>query len=351
MFARNLRFFTAGVSLSFLALLTIQCSDEKNEKEAAPSGSAAQEARDADSPASAAEDPEFAGEIFGVPVPVGNYYFAKRVHDTFHHPEEAGMNPEEKEKFVWHNLVLHFEAAKRKIEPTEVEMAQWIDSVFTALDLPIRPSENPEEYKKWVEETMKATPQLFENQMRYLATIEKIKREMVKEMQVEVSEEEMHEEYLNIENHVGGDYLIFETREEAAAFHGAHSTPEAWEKFKEENPDKIKPFHLITLQAIIDLWSVPKDQINEFHSLSVNTVGKPLPFGNQWGVFRLLEKKEGDISNFDEGKNEEYRLRVESKKKYQARDEWVEKIYHDAQVKVFIKPEVPAAETPENAPH
>lgn len=306
----------------------------------APAGEKAPEAAEFQP---SADEPEFAGEMFGTPVPAGNYYFAKRVHSIFQTPEEIKMTPEEKERLIWHNLALSFEAYRRKIEVTPEEFSQWVDSVLAALNLPFTRTKDPEAYRKWCEEELKESVEVFENQMRYLASIEKLKREIVKEMEVTVSEEEIQEDFLNVENHVGGEYQIFATREEAQAFYEAHRQKKKWEKYKKENPDKIKPFHPITLQAIIDLWGVPKDVIYRFHALEEGEVGEPMPFGTQWGVFRLTEKRTGDLNLLPE-RREQSLKRVESRKKYEAAKKWVDDLYENAQIKVWIKPEpVPEA--------
>lgn len=324
---RALNFFYASLMVACALVLT-QC--QKNNPTPKPEkGSEA---------ATASTSMELAGTVFNAPVPVGNYYFAKRVHSTFQTPEERKMTPEQLEKNIWHNLVLSYEAAQRKIEVTDSEFSEWVDSVLTALDLKFSRTKDPEKYKAWIEDTLKGTVELFENQMRYLANIEKLKREMINEMQVVASEDEMKADYMNTENHVGGEYTLFETKKEADDFYEAYRDQAKWEDYKSKNTDKVKPFMLITLQAIIDLWGVPHDQIYEFHAMELGTVGKPLPFGTQWGVFRLKEKRTGDMAGF-EAQKDKLKQRVEARKKYQARDEWIEELDKRANVQVLIKPE------------
>jgi hypothetical protein len=252
------------------------------------------------------------------------------------------MTPEQMEKHIWHNLVLSFEASRRQIELTPEEFDQWVDSVLQVLELPFTRTQEPEKYKAWVQDTLKQSVELFENQMRYLAQIEKLKREMIKEMQVTVTEEEMIEDFMSVGNHVGGEFLLFKTKEEADDFYQKHRDAAAWESYKSENSDKIRPFHPITVQAIVDLWGVPRQQINAFHALPIGTVGEPMPFGADWGVFRLLEKRTGEMANFEK-ERENVKKRVEIRKQYQARDAWVDNLDERAQIKVFVKPESASA--------
>lgn len=328
MFSRSAFNILHGTAMIGMVLVLIQCGPKPQESKTA-SPAAAQPA----APAT-----ELAGQIFDVPVPMGNYYFAKRVHGMFQTPEERAMTPEQMEQHIWHNLVLSFEASRRQIEVTEEEFSQWVDSVLSVLELKFTRTANPDEYKKWIEETLKQSVELFENQMRYLATIEKLKREIVKEMQVTVTEEEMRQDYLNTENHVGGEYLLFDTQAEADAFYESNKDIAKWESYKAANPDKVKPFMLITVQAIVDLWGVPQAQIDEFHAMPIGQVGKPLPFGKQIGVFRLLDKRTGDFSNY-ETKKENLQKRVEARKKYQAGQDWIKNIDREANIQVWVKPE------------
>jgi len=298
---------------------------------------------------SAAQTPlaegEIAGEIFGIPIPMSNYYFAKRVHLTFKDDEAVKFTPQQMEDCIFQNLIYSYEANKRGIKVTDEEMDQWIDSVLQAVNVKIEHKKDPEAYKKWITESLKEEVILFENQMRYLAEIEKLKREMVKEMKVEVSEDEMLEDFMNIQNHVGGEYTLFETKEEAETFYEKYKNQLDWEAMKKEKPDLVKPFSLITIQAIIDLWGVPKEEINAFHQLALGSVGKPLPFGRKWGVFRLLEERTGKPEDYN-AKKEDNRKRVEIRKQYKARDQWLKDIIKEANLKVFVKPD----EIPMTAP-
>lgn len=284
--------------------------------------------------------PQVAGEIFGSPISIENYLFARRVHTTFKDPTDEKLTPQEMDQKIFENLIYSYEAFQRNIQVTDEELDQWIDSVLAALNLTFKRKENPQEYETWATEQLKGTVELFENQMKYMAQIEKFRREMVKEMKVQVNEDELKEDFLNVQDHVGGEYTLFDTKSEAEDFYAQYQTKKNWEKLKKEKPDLIKPFSMITLQAIIDLWGVPEEQIREFHAMELETVGKPLPFGTKWGVFRLLDKRTGDFKDFDENKRKESQMRVESRKKVAARDQWMKDLIKNANLKIFITPEM-----------
>jgi len=62
---------------------------------------------------------------------------------------------------------------------------------------------------------------------------------------------------------------------------------------------------VLTLQAIVDLWGVPKEVIEDFHAQELGTVYQPMPFGRKWGVFRLLDKRTGTMDKFEGVKKDE----------------------------------------------
>ncbi|MBN1587249.1 MAG: hypothetical protein JW937_07455 [Candidatus Omnitrophica bacterium] len=278
------------------------------------------------------------GEIFGEPVPLGNYYFAKRVHYHFPRPGEQSQDPEKLEETVWENLILHFEATQRGLPITDQEFEERINKVLKDQNQSFT-RKDTEQYAAWVKETLGYDVALFENQMQYMLLVDKLKDEIRNSMQVTVSEEEMHQEFIDQRHHVGGEYVLFDTREEAEEFYQKYKKEADWEKAKTKDEEFCKNFSMITLQAIMDLWSVPRETIFAFHALDEGSVGPPMPFGTaKWGVFRLMEKRTGDLNDFPP-KREEYFQRIERRKKYQALDEWVKNLKEQSKLKVFINPD------------
>ena len=63
-----------------------------------------------------------AGEIFGMPVSLNNYYFAKRVAYTFASRWELHQTKEQREQQIWDDLILSYEAFRRDIHATDDEV-------------------------------------------------------------------------------------------------------------------------------------------------------------------------------------------------------------------------------------
>lgn len=276
-----------------------------------------------------------AGEFFGVPVSLDNYHFAKRVAYTFQRPWESGRTPEETEEAIWENLILSYEAYRRNLEVTDEELDEWIGKFLKGQEVAFVHTEEPETYARWVKETLNADIPFFENQMRYLYQIEKLKRTVRESFEPEVTEEEMRQEFLNEKHHVGGEFAVFETREEAEAFYQKMKDPERWETRKKKEPGLIRPFSIITLEAIIDLWGMSKEEAYELHALDVGEVSRPLPFGRKFGVYHLLDKRTGDLKDFP-GEREAYRRQLTLKKQYEALKAWIADLKERADLKVFV---------------
>lgn len=280
-----------------------------------------------------------AGEIFGVPVSIGNYLFAKRVAYTFPSPwGAADLPPEGREPVIWENLILHYEAFRRGITVTEEELNAAVDHFLKDQGQPFSRRGDADAYRRWVSETLSEEAELFENQIRYLVQIRKLKHQVLQQQRVTVTETEMQQGFLNDQHHVGGELVGLDTKEAADAFYQAVKGPNGWDAMKDRGTYQVRLVSPMTLSAIFDLWGVPKDQIHAFHAMRPGSIGSPMPFGKKWGVFRLLEKRTGDLKDFP-AERDVYSRKVEMKKKHHALTQWVEELKSSARLKTLVRPE------------
>ncbi len=278
-----------------------------------------------------------AGEIFGMPVSMGNYGFAKRVAYMFPRPWGASDLPEaQRSDIIWESLILHYESFRRGITSNDEQLEKMINELLKSQELTFTRASDPAAYRKWVTETLKEDVELFENQIRYLIQIQTLRDKALEEQRPSPpTEAEMQQEFLNEKHHVGGEMVTFETKDQAQAFYDQVKEPGRWETMKSEGKHTVRPVGLMTLEAYMDLWSIPKDQIYAFHGLEIGTVGPPMPFGKQWCVYRLLDKRTGDLKDFPK-ERESYVKQLESKKKYEARQHWIEQLKASAKLKVLL---------------
>ena len=275
-----------------------------------------------------------AGLIFGVPVSVENYYFAKQVAYMFPRPWEEGLSPEDRERVIWESLILHYESFRRGLSVSEEELEQWINQVLKEQGQSFKRSQDPAAYAAWVKDKVQEDVALFENQMRYLFQIDKLNNEMRQSLPVTVTEEEMRQEFLNEQNHVGGEMVTFDTREEAQAFYERVKEPSAWEAMKAGGEVQVRPVSLMTLEAYMDLWGIEKEPMYAFHAMEIGSVGPPMPFGKQWCVYRLLNKRIGNLEEFP-AKRDGYYEQLKSKKQYEGLKQWIEDLKASAHLTVL----------------
>jgi len=152
-----------------------------------------------------------------------------------------------------------------------------------------------------------------------------------------VTEEEMQEEFLNEKHHIGGEMIVFETQEEAQAFYERIKDPSQWDAMKAQGEHQVRPVSLMTLEAYIDLWGIPKEQLYAFHAMELGSIGPPMPFGTQWCVYRLLDKRTGEFKDFPQARAG-YEKQVQMKKKYEALKQWIEQLKQSAHLNVLLAP-------------
>ncbi len=274
-----------------------------------------------------------AGYIFGAPVPSENYQFAKRVSSLFG-PGQERWSEADRERAVWEALILHYEAFRRGISATEEELEQRINQILRDNQRSFTRANDPAAYAQWVAETLQEDVALFEGQVQYLLQIDKLKDHIRGSLPVAVTEQEMQEEFLNEKHHVGGEMVVFDTPEEARALSERAQDPAQWEAMKAKGEPRVRPVNLMTLEAYIHLWEVPKEQIYAFHAMDIGSVGPPMPFGTQWCVYRLLEKRTGDLKDFPR-ERESYHQQLKLKKQYEGLQRWIEELKASAQLKVL----------------
>ncbi len=288
----------------------------------------------------ASSDEEVAGEFFGQPVSLNNYAFAKRVAMMFPRPWGApDLTGQALEDFVWEQLLLHYASFQRGIQATDDELEVMVNELLRNQGQSFSRRGDPEAYQRWVRETLGYDAAMLENHIRYLIQIRKLNEQILQEQRVTVTEEEMQQEFLNEQHHVGGEMVVFETRDLADAFFRKVHDGASWETMRAKGDHPIRPVSLMTLEAYVDLWQVPKTQMDALHAMALGSVAPPMPFGSkQWCVYHLLEKRVGDLKDFPP-RREAYFQQVQLKKKYDAQQRWIQSFKDSAKLRVTLRPQ------------
>ena len=277
-----------------------------------------------------------AGEIFGIPVSMSNYVFAKRIAYIFPRPWGAADLPEkDREPLIWESLILSYESFRRGITATDDEVEAMVNELLQNQQQTFTRRGKPDEYHAWAQKTLGYDAELLENQVKFLLQIKKLKDQVREEQAVTATDAEMQREFLNEKNHVGGEMAVFDKQEDAQAFYEQMKAPAKWDAMKAEGKQKIRPVSLMTLEAYIDLWSVPQAQMDAFHALELGSVGEPMPFGKQWCVYRLLDKKTGDLKDFPK-ERDSYQKQIEMKKRFEGLRKWINDLKASAKMQASV---------------
>jgi len=84
----------------------------------------------------------------------------------------------------------------------------------------------------------------------------------------------------------------------------------------------------------VELWGISKEQIYAVHALELGSVAPPMPFGTKWCVYRLLDKRVGNLEELP-AQRDAYVQQVTRKKQYEAFTRRIEALKRSANVKVY----------------
>jgi len=224
------------------------------------------------------KSPKLAGEFTSfennkpviVPVPIDNYYFAKGVISVFGTRwRGTPKTKEEIEKEVWNELLLSYEAFKREITVKKEEVKEELfkiikEQIKTQINQKYKGKNSEEDrkkiseeiekefnkikvsfekdrkdYKEWVKNTLGYSAELLENQVEHLLKIEKLKNQVLDSIKVKVTEEEMHQKFLDEYNSLSLELLQFDDLKKAEEFYEeVQKDTNYWENRKETNKDE-----------------------------------------------------------------------------------------------------------------
>lgn len=283
-------------------------------------------------------NPEVVGELFNVPVPIQNFYFAWGVIQVFGTRWRGSpKTTEEIEEQVWTELVLSYETFRRNIEVSREEIEEEITKVLKSHKVSFDWKESPEDYAEWLQENIGTPVELFENQIEHLLKIEKLRKEVIDSIEPEVSEEEAFREFLNEHNTLSVELIQFDELEKAEEFYqGAKSKPGFWEEKKEESPDSFRRPGFVALEFLMHMWKFQKEDVYKMIELEPGGIYPPAPIYKGYGVFKILEIRRAVEEDFPKYR-ESYYNQIKTQKKYEGFNQWLEDLKEAANIKVYLK--------------
>ncbi len=303
---------------------------------------AATAAASGEQPALQRDDPVGAFEGFDVTVPAGNYYFAKGAIRVF--GTKWGGQPQtdaELEERVWEDLLLSFEAFRRNIIVTDAEVGEEADKILKSEKAVFDRTKEPSAYEAWIKEKTAEPRELFENQLRHLIQIEKLRKAVMEGFNPPVTEEEAHQEFLNEYNTLSVEMAQFDGKQPADAFYRRVKRSAAlWGKEVKENPKLFRRPGFVALEFLMEMWQFPKTDAYKMLALDVGAVYAPIPiYGGKYGVCRILQKRRADEEGYPKVR-QSYFDQVKMKKKYDELIAWIKRLKAAARIKVYKRVEV-----------
>jgi len=286
-----------------------------------------------------------AGTFFGDTVSIENYKIILRTVLTFQTPwGSIPNNLEQAEKRVWDDLILSYEAHRRQITVEQREVEEKITETLKGDEVLFNWKESPDEYEQWVQDMLNQPIELFENQMRHLVQVKKLHQQVRDSINPIITEEEAFAEFLNERNSLSVEVAEFDKLEEAEQFYKqVKIDSNVWEETAKKDKESIsedRKFRrpgFVALEFLIEMWKFPKGDVYDMIEMEIGEVYPPAPIYKGYGVFKVLDIRRADESNFSERKDS-YFNQLRSRAKYKGFKDWLANLRKDADIQIYIDP-------------
>ena len=278
------------------------------------------------------------GQLFNQPVPLNNYYFVRSAITVF--GNKWGIeprNPEELDDLVWNDLVLSFEAFRRNIVVDQAEIEDGITKTLQSDNVKFDWKKDKDSYALWVKEKVKEPVELFENQIRHIIQLAKLRQQVMDSIKPKVSDEEARQEFLNEQSTLDLEFVQFGEQAQAQEFYKkVLAEPKLWDEEKTKNPGNFKRLASVSLINLLDTLKIPQEDLNKMIKIEKQDVylSRLIPLG--FGIFKILGKKLADESLYSKQKYVYYG-KIETRKKAAGLNHWLRALKRDAQIKIFKK--------------
>lgn len=286
------------------------------------------------------------GEAFGREISGQEFAYHLKTAALLTRSGEQNRPKEEVAQEAWQNLIFLHEATKLNISVTPEELKKELERLLSEKDIEY----GSEDYHAFTVTQLSEDSSVFEQRIGSLLVINKF-MDIKTNPEVSVTEEEMKQKFLNQYNSFESEYIRFETKQETEEFlKKIKANPGLWkDTYSEKRALGQKGsawINVMSLEALIDLWKIPKEDAYQIFSLDEGdfTVAEFF-YGD--AVFRLLRKKEADLKKYNEKKQQYYRDTLMSVKKRKIVKSYFEDLLERANYKDYVAEEIRAAKIEE----
>ncbi len=283
-------------------------------------------------------DPGVIGEAFEAPVNEKDFFYYFKTASMFSRhaaAKDAERDEDDVRKEAWENLVFRRGSDELDLfiprEELEKELTRLVSEKGVEFGTP--------DYGMWVITQIQDDVATFERRIEDLLLINKLLK-LKADADVIVTDEEIKQKFLNQYNSFESEYIMFETVQETEEFlEKVKKDRSVWKKtFDEKKVDGQKGatwINIMSMEALIDLWKIPKDDAYKIHALDRGdfTAAK-FYYGD--AVFRLLNKRNADMEKFNADKIKYYRDTLTRSKKYKISKEYFDDLIGRAEVRDYV---------------
>jgi len=282
------------------------------------------------------KEPKFVGEFFDIRVPEENYYFIKSVLAVFGNKwGPQPKTPQEEEECIWDQLLLSYEAFRRGITVEQKEVDKEVTTALQSGKAEFDWKADKEAYEKWVKEKTGAPTALFENQIRHLLQVEKLRQQIMDSINPAVSEKEARQDFINEYNTLGIELVQFDKGKDAEYFYRkAKANQNFWDEEKKKRPNDFKRLGFVSTAFLIDIWKIPQDAISKMMKMNIGQLHPPAPIYKGFGVCKVLEKRPAKEAEFVKVKKS-YFEKIKRRKQYDGLSEWFRSLKEQAKIKIY----------------
>ncbi|MFH0839266.1 MAG: peptidylprolyl isomerase [Candidatus Omnitrophota bacterium] len=275
------------------------------------------------------------GEVFGRQVAEDEFVYYLKTASIFTRLGAESRTEEDTRAEAWQNLIFLQEANKDGITIEENVLKDEIKRLVKEKAVEYQ----SKEYAKWVSMSFNEDVKTFERRIEDLLKVNtflKIKTNP----QVTIPDEELKQKYLNQNNSFESEYIRFESEDEARRFiEEVKKNPFLWketfDKKKAEGQKGAAWINVMSLEALIDLWKIPKEDAYRIlsHKEGDFIIAK-FYYGS--AVFRLLYKREVGEEKFDEKEKKNLRDMLTAYKKQYLVKEYFNDLFKRANYKDYV---------------
>ncbi len=284
-----------------------------------------------------AKEPEYIGEFFDTKVPRENYIFINTTYMIFSEQIGPVKTEEEREQKIWEDLMLSYEAFRRGVNVTQEEIDEEVGKILNAEKATFDFKKDRQAYAAWLKEKTNEPVELFENQLRHLIQMRKLRQQVMDSINPEVSDKEAYARFRDENSSLGAELVEFEKKEDAEAFYKkARADKNLWDQEKKKRPKEFRHPGFVSLAFLIDIWKFPRDACYKMLKMKKGEIYGPEPIYKGYAVFKVTDARPANDADYTKAnvKNSYYE-KIKSSKKYAGLDQWIKDLKQQAKIKIY----------------